>query len=86
MASTSMTLGEHWEKFIRSEVESGRYGSATEVVRAALRELEDRGRRLEALRAHLGEGLAQADRGEFVRDFSIDDVVDRAKARAKTKT
>ena len=85
MASTSMTLGEHWENFIKAEVESGRYGSASEVVRAALRELEDRTRRLEALRAHLGEGLAQADRGEFVRDFSVDHVIDRAKARAKTR-
>lgn len=81
MASTSLTLGSHWEAFIRAEVESGRYGSASEVVRAALRELEDRGKRLEALRAHLAEGAAQAARGEFVEDFSVEDVLARAKAR-----
>ena len=33
MASTSFSLGDHWEVFIRREVESGRYGSASEVVR-----------------------------------------------------
>lgn len=85
MASTSMSLGVHWEKFIKSEVESGRYGSATEVVRAALREFEDRSKRLRALQVHLGQGLDQADRREFVEDFSVDDVIDRAKARAQSK-
>ena len=81
MASTSLTLGSHWEAFIRAEVESGRYGSASEVVRAALRELEDRGKRLEALRVHLAEGAEQAARGEFIEDFSVEDVMARAKAR-----
>ena len=80
MASTSITLGEHWETFIRNEVASGRYGSASEVVRAALRELETRSEKLEALRRHLAEGAEQAKRGETA-DFDIDDIIARAKAR-----
>jgi putative addiction module CopG family antidote len=36
MATTSLSLGEHWEDFIRSEIASGRYSSASEVVRDAL--------------------------------------------------
>lgn len=75
MANTSLTLGEHWETFIKNEVASGRYGSASEVVRDALRSLEERKSKLEALRAHLGEGAAQAKRGEFVKDYSIEKVI-----------
>jgi Arc/MetJ-type ribon-helix-helix transcriptional regulator len=42
MATTSLSLGEHWEAFIKGEMASGRYGSAREVVRDALRHLEER--------------------------------------------
>ena len=41
MANTSLTLGEHWEVFIKSQIASGRYGSASEVVRDALRHMEE---------------------------------------------
>ncbi|MGH6950308.1 MAG: type II toxin-antitoxin system ParD family antitoxin [Vitreimonas sp.] len=82
MATTSFTLGTHWEKFVRREVASGRYASASEVIRAALRELEERGKRLEVLRGHLDEGAKQARRGEFV-ELDIGDVVARAKKRAR---
>ena len=81
MATTSLTLSEHWETFIKREIDSGRYSSASEVVRAALRELEDKGKRLEALRQHLAEGAEQAAKRDFVEDFDIEDVIARAKAR-----
>ena len=71
MATTSLSLGAHWESFIKSEVASGRYGSASEVVREGLRTLEERRIKLEALRAHLAEGAGQAQRGEFA-DYSIE--------------
>jgi len=75
MANTSLSLGEHWEVFIKSEIASGRYGSASEVVRDALRELEERKHKLEALRVHLAEGAAQASRGEFVQDYTVAAVI-----------
>ena len=84
MATTSLTLGPHWERFVKRQVASGRYASASDVVRAALRELEERGKRLETLRQHLDEGVGQARRGEFV-DFTVRDVVDRARKRAHKK-
>jgi antitoxin ParD1/3/4 len=75
MATTSLSLGEHWEVFIRNEIASGRYGSASEVVRDALRYLEERNARLAALRAHLAEGAAQAQRGELVEDYSLENLL-----------
>ena len=82
MATTSLSLGGHWEEFIKQEIKSGRYATASEVVRDALRELEDRGKRLEALRAHLAEGAGQAARKDFVKGFDIESVIERTKARA----
>jgi antitoxin ParD1/3/4 len=82
MASTSLTLSPHWESFIQTEVASGRFASASEVVRAALRELEDKSKRLDALRAHLREGADQAERGEFVAGFDMSAVIARAKSGA----
>jgi len=75
MATTSLSLGDHWEIFIKNEVASGRYGSASEVVRDALRHMEERSSRLAALRAHLAEGEAQAKKGEFVKDFSMESLI-----------
>jgi len=54
--NTSITLGEHFDEFITGQVESGRFGSASEVVRAALRLLENTETRLETLRRLLNEG------------------------------
>lgn len=82
MATTSLSLGEHWEVFIRSEIASGRYGSASEVVRDALRELEERKHKLAALRAHLAEGAAQASRGEFVQDYTVAAVIQELDSEA----
>ena len=71
MATTSLSLGEHWESFIRKQVESGRYSSASDVVRDALRGMQDYEDKMTALRRHLDEGARQADTDDFVDDFSF---------------
>ena len=56
--NTSITLGNHFDEFIARQLETGRFGSASEVVRAGLRMLEDAETRLETLRNLLDEGEA----------------------------
>jgi antitoxin ParD1/3/4 len=54
--NTSFSLGDHFVDFIEAQVSRGRYGNASDVVRAGLRLLEEQEAKLEALRAALVEG------------------------------
>lgn len=54
--NTSITLVGHFDEFISQQLTEGRYGSASEVVRAALRLLEEREDKIRALRQALREG------------------------------
>lgn len=54
--NTSLILGDHFTDFIANQLHDGRYGSASEVVRQALRLLEEREQKLAALRLALIEG------------------------------
>jgi antitoxin ParD1/3/4 len=53
---TPITLGKYFEKFVDQQVKDGRYDSASDVVKAALRLLEEQEAHLEALRAAIIEG------------------------------
>ena len=54
--NTSFTLGDHFVDFVDRQVEEGRYTSASDVVRAGLRLLEEQEEKLTAFRAALVEG------------------------------
>lgn len=54
--STSISLGDHFAGFIDTQVQSGRYGSANDVVQAGLRLLEEHEARVKALQDALIAG------------------------------
>lgn len=66
----NVSLTPEFERLIDERVKSGRYTSASEVIREALRLLdrfdEAQQRGLVELNQKIDEGLAQADRGELI--------------------
>ncbi|WP_392342856.1 type II toxin-antitoxin system ParD family antitoxin [Pseudoalteromonas prydzensis] len=68
--NTSVTLGDHFDNFINQQLKSGRYGSASEVVRAGLRALEDQEIKMMNLRNMLIDG-----ENSGVADYSYDSLI-----------
>jgi antitoxin ParD1/3/4 len=79
----NVSLTPELDKFVAGKVETGRYNSASEVVREALRLLEEhdlaRNAQLAAFNQELGARLASLDRGEYV-------VPDAARRRIEQKS
>ncbi|MHB1108618.1 MAG: type II toxin-antitoxin system ParD family antitoxin [Lutibacter sp.] len=63
--NTSISIGDYFEKFINDEVKSGKYSSASEVIRSALRLLEQEEKKERALIKALENG----EQSGFVEDF-----------------
>jgi len=63
--NTSISLGDHFENFIQNEIATGRFNSASEVVRTALRLLEVEESKIKVLRSALEEG----ENSQIVEDF-----------------
>jgi antitoxin ParD1/3/4 len=80
----NVSLTPELEQFVQSKVENGRYNSASEVVREALRLLEEhekmRTTQLAEFNKELGRRLASLDRGE-----SVDPATTRARLRRKSR-
>ena len=53
----NVSIGERWESFVDTVLKSGRYGSASEVVREGLRLVEEREAKLAALRDTLDASI-----------------------------
>jgi len=83
--ASSYSLGNHYEGFVRSLVESGRYASASEVMRDGLRLVEEREKlreaKLAALRDHIAEGLNSGP----AEPLDMEAVKTRARQRRQTQ-
>jgi antitoxin ParD1/3/4 len=67
----NISLTPQLEEMIRAQVDSGKFNSASEVVREALRMMQEREANLERMRAEIQIGLDQLERGEAV-EFTED--------------
>ncbi|MGV0908647.1 type II toxin-antitoxin system ParD family antitoxin [Martelella sp. FOR1707] len=74
----SADLGKQLESYIQQLVETGRYGSKSEVLREGVRLVQDRETRLAALDASIMRGIADADAG---RTKPASDVFNRLDAK-----
>ena len=81
--ATSYSIGKHFESFIESLLESGRYSTASEVMRDGLRLVEEREQRrearLEALRAEIQKGIDSGPAEE------VGDMFERIKAEGRKR-
>ena len=75
--NTSVSLSDHFTEFLTRQVASGRYGSASEVVRAGLRLLEEREAALQELRAEIAKGEASG----WIEDVDVDALFDEVAMR-----
>ena len=74
--NTSVSLGGHFIGFINERVESGRYNSASDVVRAGLRLLEEHEAKVEVLR----EALVEGEQSGPATPFDFDAFIARKKS------
>jgi antitoxin ParD1/3/4 len=71
--NTSVSLGDHFADFIEQQVAGGRFSSASDVVRAGLRLLEEHEARLSALQTALVEGERSGEPEPFDFDDFLED-------------
>lgn len=69
----NVSVGTRWERFVEEAVKSGRYGSASEVVREGLRLVEEREAKLVSLREMLDRSI---QRGGEVTEEELDRALD----------
>ena len=74
--TVTASLGPHYEEIIQNSILSGRYNNASEVVRAGLRLLEEREKKIEYLRAAIQKGIDSA----ICEDFDPEEHLKQLKA------
>ncbi len=63
--NTSISLGDYFDEFVKGRISAGRYNNASEVVRAALRLLEEEENKIIALKDAIKEGIDSGIAADF---------------------
>ncbi len=79
--NTSILLGDYFDAFIKQQIQSGKFTSASEVIRAALRMFEHE----EAKKAELVKELKKGEESGFVKDFNRDSLLKKLHQKHITK-
>ena len=77
--NTSVSLGNHFEKFVDTRISAGRFQNASEVIRAGLRLLEEEENKVIALKNAINEGIESG----FVTNFDPKKHLQKLKAAKK---
>lgn len=79
MKNTSISLGDYFDQFIKSQISTGRYKNVSEVIRAGLRLLENEESKIIALRNAIQEGV----NSPLVNGFNFDENLKKLKAEKR---
>lgn len=75
--NTSVTLGDHFEKIIEKSIASGRYASASEVIRAGLRKIDEEEQKIRMLR----EAIEAGENSGYIKNFDPVNFLDKMHAK-----
>ena len=78
----NVSLTPELEKLVSDQVKSGRYKSASEVVREGLRLIRLREEQLQVLRREIGKGVQSLERGEGIEYHSVKELFDDLESQA----
>ena len=85
----TITLPADMTALIKNAVAAGEYASTSEIIREALRDwevkAEVRRRKLEALRAHIDEGIRDADEGRL-HEFNLEEIMEMGRQLSRKKS
>ena len=77
--NTSILLGDHYDTFVSKEISSGKYKTASEVIRTALRLLENH----EEKKKQLSKALIQGEKSGYVTRFNSDAHLKKLRSKIK---
>ncbi len=77
--NNSISLGNHFDQFVKNQISAGRYSDASDVIRAGLRLLEDEESKVLALRKAIQDGINSG----IAQDFDPEQNLDALKAKRR---